>query len=272
MFAKLFLELTEYAFFRRLVWKPIYEMLARVLPLSEWQFMNYGYMPSPDEAPLTLQEGDEMQRYPLQLYHYLASRTEIGGKEVLEVGSGRGGGANYIARYLKPAKMVGMDLAENAVKFAGKTFREPNLQYVQGNAEALPFADDSFDVVINVESCHAYGSVPNFLREVRRVLRPGGVLVITDMRGAPGLKLLQQQLHDSGLTLLEETDITLNVVAAIEQEEPLKKERIRRLVPKWLVPAFEEFAGVKNSAIHRDLSHRDLIYCRWKLQKNEASA
>lgn len=267
MLAKLFLELTEFAFFRRLVWKPIYEMLARVLPLSEWQFMNYGYVPFPDEAPLALEPADELQRYPLQLYHYLATCTEVQDKEMLEVGSGRGGGAHYIARYLRPARMVGMDLAGNAVKFARNTFQQPNLEYVQGNAEALPFTDNSFDVVINVESCHAYGSVPNFLGEVRRVLRPGGTLVLTDMRGGPGLELLRRQLHDSGMKVLEETDITRNVVEAIEAEEPVKKERIRRLVPGWMTGAFEEFAGVKNSAIHRDLSNRDLIYCRWKLQK-----
>ncbi len=268
MFAKLFLELTEYAFFRRMVWKPIYELLARVLPLSEWQFMNYGYEPNPEEAPLELKAEDEFQRYPLQLYHYLATRTELSGKNMLEVGSGRGGGANYIARYLNPERIVGMDLADNAVKFAQKNFQQPNLAYRQGNAEALPFEDSSFDVVLNVESSHAYGSVPNFLKEVHRVLRPGGVFLITDMRGEPGLKLLQQQLSDSGMRLEEETDITRNVVEAIEKEEPAKKERIRRLVPKWLVGPFEEFAGVKNSAIHRDLNSRDLIYCRWKLVKN----
>lgn len=268
MFAKLFLELTEYAFFRRIVWKPIYEMLARVLPLSEWQFMNYGYMPAKDEAPLALETADELQRYPLQLYHYLATQTEVQGKSMLEVGSGRGGGANYIARYLKPERIVGMDLAKNAVKFAKQNFQQTNLDYQQGNAEALPFADASFDVVLNVESSHAYGSVPNFLKEVHRVLRPGGVFLITDMRGEPGLKLLQQQLRDSGMEMQNETDITRNVVEAIELEEPMKKERIRRLVPKWLVGPFEEFAGVKNSAIHRDLDHRDLIYCRWKLVKH----
>lgn len=265
--ANIFLELTEYAPFRRIVWKPIYELLAWILPLSEWQFMNYGYVPFPEEPPLSLREPDEGQRFPLQLYHYLAARTNVSGKAVLEVGSGRGGGAHYIARYLQPAEMVGLDLAKNAVAFARKNFQQPNLQYRQGNAEALPFADNSFDVVINVESCHAYGSVPNFLREVKRVLRPGGYLLITDMRGEPGLQLLQQQLRDSGLSMAEETDITRNVVAAIEAEEPVKKERIRRLVPKWLVPAFEEFAGVKESAIHRDLSSRALIYYRWKLQK-----
>ncbi|MCB0530839.1 MAG: methyltransferase domain-containing protein [Saprospiraceae bacterium] len=268
MLAKLFLELTEYAFFRRLVWKPIYELLARVLPLSEWQFMNYGYTPMPDEPPLELESADELQRYPLQLYHYLASRAAVAGKEMLEVGSGRGGGAHYIAKYLKPKRMVGMDLAKNAVQFAQKNFKLPNLEYQQGNAEALPFPDASFDVVINVESCHAYGSVPNFLHEVRRVLRPGGIFLITDMRGEPGLQLLREQLNNSGLNLQEETDITRNVVLAIETEEPVKKERIRRLVPKWLVPAFEEFAGVKNSAIHRDLNSRDLIYCRWKFEKS----
>lgn len=269
MFARIFLELTEYAFFRRLVWKPIYEMLARVLPLAEWRLMNYGYAPTAEEAPLALEPDDELHRYPIQLYHYLAARVDLKGAQVLEVGSGRGGGAHFIARYHQPASYIGMDLAKNAVKFAQKQFTQPNLSYVQGNAEALPFADAQFDAVINVESCHAYGSVPKFLSEVRRVLRPGGRLLITDMRGEPGMNALQKQLAESGLQIVEETDITQQVVAAIEAEEPIKKERIRRLVPKWLTSSFEEFAGVKDSAIHRDLSRRDLIYKRWVLQKTD---
>lgn len=168
MFARIFLELTEYAFFRRLVWKPIYEMLARVLPLAEWRLMNYGYTPTSEEAPLTLEPDDELHRYPIQLYHYLAARVNLQGAQVLEVGSGRGGGAHFIARYHQPASYIGMDLAKNAVKFARKQFKLTNLSYVQGNAEALPFADEQFDAVVNVESCHAYGSVPKFLSEVRR--------------------------------------------------------------------------------------------------------
>lgn len=267
MFARIFLELTEYAFFRRLVWKPIYEMLARVLPLAEWRLMNYGYSPTPDETPLTLDPDDELHRYPIQLYHYLAARVDLRDKQVLEVGSGRGGGAHFIARHHQPAAYIGMDLAKNAVRFAQKHFKAPNLSYTQGNAEALPFGDAQFDAVINVESCHAYGSVPKFLNEVRRVLRPSGYLLITDMRGEPGMSTLQKQLAESGLQIREETDITQQVAQAIEAEEPVKKERIRRLVPKWLRASFEEFAGVKDSAIHRDLSKGDLIYKRWVLQK-----
>ena len=95
-----------------------------------------------------------------------------------------------------------------------------------------------------------------------------GILVIADMRGVPGLDLLRQQLQDSGMTLQEETDITQNVLAAIEAEDPIKKDRIRRLAPGWMKGAFEEFAGVKHSAVHRDLESRDLIYYRWKLQKS----
>lgn len=218
-----FLELTEYAFFRRLVWKPIYEMLARVLPLAEWRLMNYGYTPTSEEAPLTLEPDDELHRYPIQLYHYLAARVNLQGAQVLEVGSGRGGGAHFIARYHQPASYIGMDLAKNAVKFARKQFKLTNLSYVQGNAEALPFADEQFDAVVNVESCHAYGSVPKFLSEVRRVLRPGGSLLITDMRGQPGMDSLQKQLEESGLQIVEETDITQQVAAAIEQKSRLKK-------------------------------------------------
>ena len=66
--------------------------------------MNYGY-----DAPnlsLKLENADEVERYPIQLYHHVASQSELKDKIVLEVGSGRGGGASYIARYLNPLSIT----------------------------------------------------------------------------------------------------------------------------------------------------------------------
>lgn len=268
MIAKLFLSLTDYPFFRRIIWKPLYETLAGKFKITDWEFMNYGYTPFEYEKALVLKEKDEINRYPLQLYHYLAATVDVSQKEMLEVGSGRGGGAAYIENYLQPKAYTGLDIAFNAVKLANNQHANGNLKFMQGNAEELPFDDENFDVVINVESCHAYGSVPVFLKEVKRILRKGGYFLCTDIRGPEGMALLKEQLLATGMTLLKEEDITRNVVKAIELEDPGKQKRIEEGIPKWFQKTFSEFAGVKESKIHTDLQKRELIYYRFVMQNN----
>lgn len=267
MLARLFLDLTDYPAFRRIIWKPVYETIAKNFKVADWQFMNYGYVPVVYEKPLTLLPEDEINRYSIQLYHYLISMLEVSGKEMLEVGSGRGGGANYIKRYLKPEKFTGLDIAYNAVKMANEKHATEGLKFVQGNAEKLPFADESFDIVINVESCHAYGSVPAFLKEVKRVLRPGGYFLCTDMRSPNGMRTLKNNLLATAMHISIEEDITQNVINAIELEENVKQKRISDTIPKWLAKPFKEFAAVKGSKIHEDLKNGSLIYHRFVLQK-----
>jgi SAM-dependent methyltransferase len=81
---------------------------------------------------------------------------------------------------------------------------------VQGDAEALPFDDGSFDAVINVESSHNYPDLAKFLSEVARVLRPGGhfshVDVFTDARFAE-MEQCKRDCADK-LKWLAEEDIT----------------------------------------------------------------
>jgi len=267
MISWLFLELTEFSWFRRLVWKPVYQALASKFPTDTWSFMNYGYATDYQEDDLVLSEKDEIHRYAIQHYHFLAIRTLIKDKDVLEVGSGRGGGSYYIATNLNPKSMIGMDLASNAVDLCNKNFISNNLNYITGNAENIPLENNSRDVIINVESCHAYGSVDNFLSEVRRVLRPGGYLLLTDIRGIEGKELLLKKLFNSGLQIIEEEDITLNVLNAIEREDKIKWKRIRQSVPKWLHASFSEFAGSVGSQTHKQLKNRDLVYFRFVLRK-----
>ena len=91
MITSLFNNLTRYPFFRRLVWRPIYEGFARLFPIEEWVCMNYGY--ANDSLKVQLAGDDEISRYPLQLYHVTATQSgSLKDKDVLEVGSGRGGG------------------------------------------------------------------------------------------------------------------------------------------------------------------------------------
>lgn len=267
MIARIFLGMTDLPIFRRMMWKPIYEWLAKKFDVHEWHFMNYGYSPFEYEKKLRLSPEDEVHRFPIQLYHYLACKVPIEGMDILEVGSGRGGGSSYIKRYLNPRKITGLDLAQNAVNFSKQTHCQKGLYYRQGNAEDLPFEDGYFDVVINVESCHAYGSVPKFLSEVKRVLCDGGYFLCADLRSPDGMITLRRSLLNSGLALIEEEVITENVVRAISEEESVKMTRIQKFVPQRFQKLFREFAGVKGSQIHASLSKGALVYHRFVLQK-----
>lgn len=256
-----------FAWFKRLNAKVTYELLAKRIPAEEWQFMNYGYVPNENEAPVTLGDDPKIQKYPMQMYHYLAAKTEIKGKNVLEVGSGRGGGARYVAGSFQPASYTGMDIAQSAVDLANRIHSLPNLRFIQGSAENIPLVDNSIDVVLNVESCHAYGSVDKFLSEVKRVLKPGGYLLLVDFRDLKNMNLLREQLHRSGMEVLEEEDIAPNVVKAMEAEDEVKKERIRKLFPAKWQQLFGEFAGVVGSRIHMNLKTKARFYNRFVVRK-----
>jgi SAM-dependent methyltransferase len=259
--------LKRFAWFKRLNAKTTYEFLAKNIPAEEWHFMNYGYMPTSTEPILTL-PANQQQQYPLQMYHYLATKTLIEGKKVLEVGSGRGGGANYIAQYLSPASYIGMDLAHNAVQLANKLHSCTNLKFIQGSAERIPLKDGAVDVVLNVESCHAYGSVEKFLREVKRVLKPGGYLLLVDFRSENTMHVLQSQLKDSGMELIEDENISSNVIRSIEAENVTKIDRIHRLIPLKWQKLFCEFAGVVGSPFHLTLKDGSRQYHRFVLRKS----
>lgn len=260
--------LKHYAWFKRLNAKVTYEILAKRIPATDWQFMNYGYIPQDSEGPLPIAHQSHSQRCSLQMYHYLAAKANLEGKQVLEVGSGRGGGAKHIASHYKPASYIGMDLAQHAVDLATKLHQLPNLKFIQGSAESIPLPDSSIDVVINVESCHAYGSVEKFLSEVKRVLKPGGYLLLVDFRNSKeNMDILHNQLRSTGLQWLEMEDIGDNVVRAIEEEDETKTARIKALVPAKWQKLFSDFAGVVGSRFHLTLKDGSRLYHRFVLQK-----
>jgi ubiquinone/menaquinone biosynthesis C-methylase UbiE len=144
--------------------------------------MNYGYSPRATAtcAP-ALEPSDEADRLSIQLYDHTLGDADLRGADVLEVGSGRGGGASYIARYRHPRTMTGLDFSERAVVLCTKHRQAPGLRFVRGDAQSMPFPDGFFDAVVNVESSHCYRSVDMFLAEVNRVLRPDGTLFFADL-------------------------------------------------------------------------------------------
>jgi ubiquinone/menaquinone biosynthesis C-methylase UbiE len=269
MLTKLFLGLNQLSpTIKRGLWRQWYQFLAGRYPMQEWTFMNYGYAPLDNQAArLALLPEDEADRCFIQLYHHVASGVDVAGLDVVEVGSGRGGGASYIARYLKPKTMLGIDFSEQAVRFSNRQHRVAGLSFSQGDAEKLPLDDAQVDVVINVESSHCYGSIETFLSEVQRILRPQGYFLYADFRGEEDVALLHRQLHHSGMTLLHEEDITANVVRSLELDNERKVALIQRYFPKWLLRSFQDFAGVKGSKIYEGFRSQRMRYKYYLLQK-----
>ena len=251
---------------RKLAWKTFYGFLAWRFRLPEWSFMNYGYENPNDE--LALSPGDEKNRYFIQLYaHALWQTDSVDGRDVLEVGCGRGGGSEWIARTQGVKSMTGMDLASSAIKLCRASHRADNLTFVQGDAEHIPFPEASFDVVLNVESCHHYPSLATFFAEVDRVLKPGGYFCVAFYGEQQGLRRFERAAAHTGLEILAFSNITPCVVNALKASDEMKMALIRRHAPRYLTPVLKFFAATEDSQIHRGFTEGRLTYVTSLMRK-----
>lgn len=244
----------------------IYESISKQVARREDTFMNYGYAPL-DAPPIDLSPAEEPNRHSIQLYWAVVRAADLSGRDVLEVGSGRGGGCGFMAAHLHPASVTGLDFAERAITFCERHYRMERLRFVQGDAESLPFPSESFDAVVNVESSHGYQSVERFLSETHRVLRPGGFLLLADLRPTEAVDSLREQLGVAGFCIVEEELITAGVVRARELEADRNTSFIEHQVPRWLRGPFREFAAVPGSEQFRRLRDGRTEYVRFVLQK-----
>jgi ubiquinone/menaquinone biosynthesis C-methylase UbiE len=209
---------------RKLAVSRLYEHRARESGRLPMVFINYGYAPLDSAEPrLELQPEHEIARLPAQLYFHVAGQVELAGREVLEVGSGQGGGCQFIRTYLKARRVVGLDLSRSNVAISRRVFSDPAVSFQVGDAEQLPFPPSSFDAVVNVESSHHYPGLGKFLREVHRVLRPGGALLYADIFPAESNSLqysggasMRRELNQCPLLQIGSTDITRNVIASLD--------------------------------------------------------
>jgi ubiquinone/menaquinone biosynthesis C-methylase UbiE len=104
--------------------------------------------------------------------------------DLLDIGCGTGTFDAMLAASPLPARLVGLDYAEAMCRVAsGKASAagvSDRLSYVNADSQHLPFADGSFDVVTCSNSFHHYPDQQQVVHEMRRVLRPGGRLMLID--------------------------------------------------------------------------------------------
>lgn len=246
--------------FMNKVWYPF---LTRRLDAEEVTFLNYGYE---DDPPLgiPLDASDEPNRYSIQLYHQVATQVDLSGKEVLEVSCGHGGGASYLTRTLKPASYTGLDFNPDGIAYCNKQHHLPMLDFVHGDAEQLPFGDESFDAVVNVEASHAYPHLSRFLAEVARVLRPGGHFLYTDFRGRSEFPGWDAALADMPLRQVSTRVINASVLRSLDKNSQRNLELVGSKLPMVFRPFGRRFAGVPGTGLYRVFENGDAeyrIYC-----------
>lgn len=254
-------------YWRQKLWAWWYPFFTRRVRAQGIDFLNYAFETNPP-LRIPLAPEDERNRPNIQLYHFVASHASLSGKKILEVSGGHGGGASYITRTFHPQQYIAMDLNPEAIAYSQKKHILPNLKFQQGDAMALPFADETFDVVINVEASHCYPDFARFLREVSRVLKPEGCFLYADLRYASGESQWIEDLFHAPLMRVERMRlINPEVVRGMEFNTPRYREMILESFPKFLHSLALDFAGVKDSRLYRDAVSGEMTYRFLKLNK-----
>lgn len=110
-------------------------------------------------------------------HRYLIARELTKGRDVLDIACGEGYGSAFLAESAR--SVVGVDVDGGIVAHAEKIYPKSNLRFMCGDCAAIPLPDASIDCVVSFETLEHHDRHEEMLQEIKRVLRPGGVLIIS---------------------------------------------------------------------------------------------
>lgn len=132
------------------------------------------------------------------------------GDRILEIGFGGGDLIHKLVQTGQPSLIVGIERSPDALKVAQRRFqsfiRQGNVELHWADAAALPFPEHSFTQVCTVNTLYFWSDAPQVLSECRRVLRPGGNLVLCY---ASKTYLEQQQFSQHGFATYEVSQVEM---------------------------------------------------------------
>ena len=200
---------------------------------------------------------------------------------VVDAGCGVGGTAIYLASTLG-CRVTGINLSrlhlEMAEKKAQIRSKEDRVSFEYADcSSSLPFADNSVDVVVNIESARHYSNRKRFLEEVYRILKPGGKIVASDWMARVGLKTRQydnfiQPLCDAWLMPGLESQSTytrLLTEAGLEVTEfegfsGKELDNLRILMNNYQSLRLLRFSGLRSPAFNNLLDRIAKLYGAWR--------
>lgn len=189
-------------------------------------------------------------------YHFA---SQFSGRDVLEIGFGDGYGSNFLADHGR--NVVGIDLFETNVREASARYPRENLKFHTMPATAMRFPDRSFDLVVSFQVIEhiPQAQLGTYVREIRRVTRPGGTICLTTLNlkknMKPGQLYDKSPHHDKEFTPDEFSAFLKPFFHKIEFYglyptpkhafmERLKKSGLCRSLPASLDPVGKYFASI----------------------------
>jgi len=111
------------------------------------------------------------------VHRYVFAGDLVRGKTVLDAACGEGYGSAYLARTAR--SVLGVDISEDAIAHARSRYLSDNLEFQLADCCRMPFQDDQFDCIVSFETLEHLEDQSGLLKEFRRVLNPGGFLLIS---------------------------------------------------------------------------------------------
>jgi ubiquinone/menaquinone biosynthesis C-methylase UbiE len=117
------------------------------------------------------------QIYYEHLHRYAIAKQFAQGKRVLDIASGEGYGSKLLAD--TAMSVVGVDINQDAIEHARKSYYAPNLHFICGSCAEIPLPENSVDLVVSFETIEHVDDYRRMLDELHRVLTPDGTLIIS---------------------------------------------------------------------------------------------
>lgn len=114
---------------------------------------------------------------PEQVSRYVYALKFIENKTVLDAACGRGYGTYFISK--KSKTMVGADIRKDYIEFAQNNYSSNNIQFLESDVTKINLSDNTFDVIISFETIEHLQDADSFLREVVRLLKNDGILLLS---------------------------------------------------------------------------------------------
>ncbi len=191
-------------------------------------------------VPKKLKVTDETYQEHMERYKFAAGL--VGGMVVLDAACGAGYGTRMLSE--KAASVIGIDISDEAIQYARQNYSASNLKFEAKDLRQIIFPDASFDAVVSFETIEHIENPELFLDEIRRVLKPGGLLILstpnveTSCEGAAvhvPFHVKEFTLSEMMTLLNDFTDFSVYAQKMTYHRRLYKKVRLlSRYVPEWI--------------------------------------
>ncbi|PIS34962.1 MAG: hypothetical protein COT36_04810 [Parcubacteria group bacterium CG08_land_8_20_14_0_20_38_56] len=128
---------------------------------------------------------------PEHIERYSFALDYVKAKRILDIACGAGYGSALLAE--KANQVVGLDIDKDSIDYAKSHYSRQNLKFIMGDAQNFNFPDSFFDAIVSFETIEHLSSPSKFLKELKKVLKPNGILILS----SPDREITKEILIDT---------------------------------------------------------------------------